>query len=79
MSTSFMELLTGVISDEIYNFLDSSMILPQELKGCKRNAKGTHDLLFIDKMILKEVKRRKRNLSVGWIDYHKAFDMVPHT
>jgi len=30
-------------------------------------------------MILKEVKRRKRNLFVGWIDYKKAFDMVPHT
>ena len=30
-------------------------------------------------MILKEVKTRKKNLAMGWIDYRKAFDMVPHS
>ena len=29
-------------------------------------------------MILREVKQRKKNLAVGWIDYRKAFDMIPH-
>ena len=38
-----------------------------------------NDLLFIDKVIMGEVKMRKRNLSVVWIDYKKAFDMVPHS
>lgn len=73
------KLLTSNISDEIYEFLENNMLLPQEQKGCRRNSKGTHDLLFIDKMILKEVKRRKRNLFVGWIDYKKAYDMIPHS
>ena len=30
-------------------------------------------------MILKEVKTRKKNLAMGWIDYQKAFDMLPHS
>ena len=30
-------------------------------------------------MIVREVKMRKRNLSMTWIDYKKAYDMVPHS
>ena len=30
-------------------------------------------------MIMREVKMRKRNLSMAWIDYKKAYDMVPHS
>ena len=29
-------------------------------------------------MILKESKARKKNLALGWIDYKKAYDMIPH-
>ena len=31
------------------------------------------------KMIMREVKMRKRNLSKAWIDYKKTYDMVPHS
>ena len=34
---------------------------------------------FINKMIMREVKMRKRNLSMAWIDYKKDYDMVPHS
>ena len=51
------------------------MLLPEEQNGYK----GTGDLLFIDKMILQEVRMRKKNLAVAWIDYKKAYDMVPHS
>ena len=30
-------------------------------------------------MLLQEVKRRKRNLAMRWIDYRKAYDMVLHS
>ena len=30
-------------------------------------------------MILKNCKRRLTNLSLAWIDYKKAYDMVPHS
>ena len=73
------KLLTGEIAEEIYGFWDINLLLRQEQKGYKRKSRGTNDLLFIDKMILREVKMMKRNLSMAWIDYKKAYDMVPHS
>ena len=74
----FWKLLTGVIAVEIYVFLDTDLLLPQELKGYRRKPRGTNDLLFIDKMIMREVKIMKWNLSIVWIDYKEAYDMVLH-
>ena len=63
----------------MYSFLEGHNLLPEEQKGCRRNSNGTADLLFLDKMIPKEVKSRKKNLAMGWIDYRKANDMFPHS
>ena len=60
-------------------FLKNNQFLLEEQKGCRRKSRGTGDQLYIDKMILKEVKTRKKNLAMGWIDYQKAFDMLPHS
>ena len=38
-----------------------------------------NDLLFIDQMIIKEVKMSNPNISMVWLDYNKAYDMVPHS
>ena len=73
------KLLTVVIAEETYGFLDTDLLLPQQQTGCGRKSRGRNDLLFIDKMIIKEVKMTKRNLSMAWIDYKKAYDMVPHS
>ena len=72
-------LITGVTAEEVHGFLDINLLLSQEQKGCRRKSRGTNDLLFIDKMIMRQVKTRKRNLSMAWIDYKKAYDMVPHS
>ena len=56
------KLLTGVIAEEVYRFLDTNLLLPQEKKGSRRKSRRTNDLLFIDKMIMREVKMRKQNL-----------------
>ena len=61
------------------DFLDKNLLLPQEQKGCGRKSRRTNDLLFIDKMIMREVKMWEQNLSMAWIDYKKAYDMVPHS
>ena len=58
------KLLTGVIAGEIFGILDTNLLLSQEQKECRRKSRGMNDLLFIDKMIMREVKTRKRNLSV---------------
>jgi hypothetical protein len=46
--------------------------MSQRTKECK-------DQLLISRSILLECKRRKKNLSMAWIDYGKAFDRVPHS
>ena len=50
-----------------------------ERKGCWRESYGGRDQLLINKMVVEEVKLRKKNLSMAWIDYRKAFDSVPYS
>ena len=73
------KILTALLTDEISAFLENNQFLPEEQKGCRRKSRETGDQLYINKMILKEVKTRKKNLAMGWIDYQKAFDMLPHS
>ena len=72
------KLLTGVIADQIYTHLDQEKVLPEEQKQCRKGSRGTHDFLYIDRAVIKEVKSRNKNLAMAWIDYKKAYDMVPH-
>ena len=73
------KLLTGVITDQIYAHLDQEKLLPEEQKGCRKGSRGTTDLLYIDRAVIKEVKSRNKNLAMAWIDYKKAYDMFPHS
>ena len=52
-------------------------MLPEEQKGCRKGSRGTNDLFYIDRAVIKEVKSRSKNLAMAWIDYKKAY-MVPH-
>ena len=45
----------------------------------QRYSRGTNDLLYIDRAVIKEVKSRNKNLAMAWIDYEKGYDMVPHS
>ena len=40
------KLLTGVIAEETYGFLDTNLLLPQDQKVCRRTSRGTNDLLI---------------------------------
>ena len=71
--------MTGVIADQIYAHLDQEKLLPEEQKGCRKGSRRTNDLLYIDRAVIKEVKSRNKNLAMAWIDYQKAYDMVPHS
>ena len=73
------KLLLGVIADQIYGHLDQQKLLPEEQKGSRKRSKGTNDLLYINWAVIREVKTRKNNLAIAWIDYKKAYDMVPHS
>ena len=72
------KLLTSIIADEIYIFLDNNGLIPWQQKGNKRKSHGTKDQLLIDKLITTFAKKKKRNLRMVWIDYKKAYDSVPH-
>ena len=76
--TTTYKILTSIITERMYNFLEINVILPQEQKGCKRNSYGCKDQLMINKMILENCRKKSKNLSTAWIDYRKAFDSVPH-
>ena len=73
------KLLTSIIADQIYTFLEANNLIPWQQKGNKRKSRGTKDQLLIDKLIVTLAKRRKRNLRMVWIDYKKAYDSVPHS
>ena len=73
------KLLTGVIADQIYAHLDQEKLLPEEQKGCRKGSRETNNLLYIDKGVIEEVKSENKNLVIAWIDYKKAYDMVPHS
>ena len=44
--------------------------------SCRRKSRGTKDQLLIDKIILKDCKKRRTNLAMAWIDYRKTYDFV---
>ena len=73
------KILTAQIREEIYHSLTSRGLFPDEQKGCCKGSRGAAELLYIDKHILDESKTRRKNLAIAWIDYKKAYDMVPHS
>ena len=68
-----------LMTDAIQNYLYKYYLIIEEQKGNRRHSRGTKHQLLIDKMILRNSRRRKTNLHVTWIDYKKAFDSLPHS
>lgn len=73
------KLLTGIMGEKLYHHLERNGLLIDEQKGCRKGSRGTKDQLLVDKAILKNFRRGLTNLSMAWIDYKKAYDMVPHS
>ena len=73
------KLLTGIVAEDIYCFMENENLFPEEQKGCRRKSRGTKDQLLIDKAVLKDCRKRRTNLAMAWIDYRKAYDFVPHS
>ena len=59
-------------------FAENDALLVEQ-KGCRRKSSGTNDQLLIDKTVLADCKRKHKNLAMAWVDYNKAYDMVPHS
>ena len=78
LSTTY-KLLTGIIADRLHDHLTSSHMFPVEQRGCARNTYGTKDHLLLSKALVEDCKKHRKNLSLAWIDYKKAFDSIPHS
>lgn len=73
------KLLTSMIAEEITGHVTNNKLVEIEQKGCKRKSRGCKDQLLIDQAVIDNCRRRKTNLSVGWIDFKKAYDSISHS
>ena len=73
------KILPAQIREEIYYSLTSRGLFPDEQKKYRKGSRGTAELLYIDQHILNESKNKRINLAMAWIDYKKAYDMVPQS
>jgi hypothetical protein len=73
------KILTSVISSKLYTQLTENKILAPEQVGCHKGSRGCKELLIVDSAVLQQAKQGQRDISVGWVDYKKAFDSVPHS
>jgi hypothetical protein len=73
------KLLTSILSEHVDRHLTGNNIMAEEQKGCTRGSYGCKEQLLVNQMILDDARSRKKNLSVAWIDYQKAFDSIPHS
>ena len=72
------KLFTGILNSFLVDHCTTNSVITLEQAGGKPGSWGCTDQLLINKMILDEVKRNRRNLHMMWFDYKKAFDSVPH-
>ena len=72
------KLSSGVIADQIYEYLDQQKLLPEEQKGCRTRSRGINDLVYTGRAVIREVKSGGKKLAMACIDYKKAC-MVPHS
>ena len=72
------KLFTGVLTAILMAHVTNKNVLPEEQKALRKGRRGCLDAVAVDGMIVEETKLYSRNLSVAWIDYRKAFDLIPH-
>lgn len=73
------KIFTTILARSITQHIKQNNLLAYEQNGCKKNARGCKELLAIDVITGEQARRKKRNISIAWIDYKKAFDSVPHS
>ena len=59
------KLITGIIANNVHEYLEMYNLLPVEQKGYRRNSRGTRDQLLIDKTVLNDCKNRHTNLGMA--------------
>ena len=74
------KLLTGFITAYLDKFVGERGVLAREQRALQKGVWGcTHALIIDQTLIADAYNQLKRPISVGWIDYTKAFDSIPHS
>ena len=56
--TTTYKLLTSILTERTYTFMENNNAFPLEQKGCKRGSYGCKDQLLINKMLLEHCKSK---------------------
>ena len=73
-----LKLYTSCINQFLQDHCEINKIVTTEQAGGMKDVWGCLEQLMINKMILDEVIKHKRSVVMAWLDYRKAFDIVPH-
>lgn len=72
------KLITSIINNELQEHLTKFNLMQLDQRGGTKGSMGCVDNLLIDKAILEDASKNKKNLSCLWVDVKKAFDSVSH-
>lgn len=72
------KLFTRILYLRILNTVNPVFLNVYEQRGSKKGVAGCKENLLIDRSITQDSVQYKRNLSMAWIDYRKAFDTTSH-
>ena len=74
-----MKTYAGTLAKLIEEHLIENSIVYSEQAGAKKGLWGCTDQLLINRVVTDEAMKGRRNLSMIWLDYKKAYDSVPHS
>ena len=73
------DIIADIIADKLCQYLENEKLLLEEQKICWHAFRDTKEQLLVDKAVIKNCKKRKRNLNMAWADFRNACGIFPHT
>jgi hypothetical protein len=74
------KLLTGFVTAYLDQYVTERNLFVSEQRAMQKGVWGCTHALLLDQTLMADAQDQKqRPISVGWIDYAKAFDSVPHS
>ena len=72
------EWYTSCLLSQASRHLEENRLMQGDQRGAMEKCRGTLDNLLLDRMVLQDAERGRRNLSMAWVDVAKAYDSVDH-
>ena len=73
------KLYTSLLNTFLEDHCPVNNIITVEQAGGRKHSWGCTDQLLVNKMVLDQVKKQRKNLFMMRFDYRKVFDSVPHS